>query len=64
MADTALAGLNGSPGEWAWDGMLGTWYCVDPAEDMVAVFLVQRYPGSNEDLPKRFAQTVYGAIDD
>ncbi|MDR0641168.1 MAG: beta-lactamase family protein [Treponema sp.] len=64
MMDTALAGLNGSPGEWAWDGMLGTWYCVDPAEDMVAVFLIQRYPGANENLPKRFAQTVYGAIDD
>jgi CubicO group peptidase (beta-lactamase class C family) len=64
MTDTALAGLNGSPGEWAWDGMLGTWYCVDPAEDMVAVFLIQRYPGANENLPKRFAQTVYGAIDD
>jgi CubicO group peptidase (beta-lactamase class C family) len=64
MMDTALAGLNGSPGEWAWDGMLGTWYCVDPAENMVAVFLIQRYPGGNENLPKRFAQTVYGAIDD
>jgi CubicO group peptidase (beta-lactamase class C family) len=64
MTDTALAGLNGSPGEWAWDGMLGTWYCVDPAEDLVAVFLIQRYPGNNENLPKRFAQTVYGAIDD
>jgi CubicO group peptidase (beta-lactamase class C family) len=64
MTDTALAGLNGSPGEWAWDGMLGTWYCVDPAEDLVAVFLIQRSPGGNENLPKRFAQTVYGAIDD
>ncbi|MDR1867922.1 MAG: beta-lactamase family protein [Treponema sp.] len=64
MLDTSMAGLNGSDGEWAWDGMLGTWYCIDPTEDMVAVFLVQRYPGANEDLPKRFAQTVYGAIDD
>jgi CubicO group peptidase (beta-lactamase class C family) len=64
MVDTAVAGLNGSPGEWAWDGMLGTWYCVDPAEDMVAVFLIQSLPGGNDNLPKRFAQTVYGAIDD
>jgi CubicO group peptidase (beta-lactamase class C family) len=64
MVDTAVAGMNGSPGEWAWNGMLGTWYCVDPVEDMIAVFLVQRYPGGNENLPKRLAQTVYGAIDD
>ncbi|MDR2483798.1 MAG: beta-lactamase family protein [Treponema sp.] len=64
MLDTNRAGLNGSLGEWAWDGMLGTWYCIDPAEDMVAVFLIQRSPGGNEDLPKRFAQIVYAAIDD
>jgi CubicO group peptidase (beta-lactamase class C family) len=64
MLDTGEAGLGGSAGEWAWDGMLGTWYCVDPTEDLVAVFLVQRYPGANEDLPKRFAQTVYAGIDD
>jgi CubicO group peptidase (beta-lactamase class C family) len=64
LTDPSVAGLNGSIGEWAWSGMLGTWYCIDPTEDMVAVFLVQRYPGKNDDLPKRFAQTVYGAIDD
>jgi CubicO group peptidase (beta-lactamase class C family) len=64
MLETGTAGLNGSLGEWAWDGMLGTWYCVDPAEDMTAAFLIQRTPGGNDDLPKRFAQTVYAAIDD
>jgi hypothetical protein len=37
---------------------------VDPAEDLVAVFLMQRLPGGHDDLPKRFAQTIYGAIDD
>ncbi|MDR2534873.1 MAG: beta-lactamase family protein [Treponema sp.] len=64
MRDTDAAGLNGSVGEWAWDGMLGTWYCVDPTENLVAVFLIQRSPGGNDDLPKRFAQTVYAALDD
>lgn len=64
MTNIAGAGLNGSPGEWAWDGALGTWYCVDPIEDLIAVFMLQRWPGAGEDLAKRFAQTVYGAIDD
>jgi CubicO group peptidase (beta-lactamase class C family) len=64
MNSTAAAGLNGSSGEWGWDGMLGTYFCVDPEEDLVAVFMIQRIPGSLEDLAKRFAQTVYGAIDD
>ena len=64
LVDKTRSGLNGSIGEWAWDGMLGTWYCVDPEEDLVAVFLIQRYPGASEDLAKRFAQLVYGALDD
>jgi CubicO group peptidase (beta-lactamase class C family) len=64
MNSIAAAGLNGSPGEWGWDGMLGTYFCVDPEEELVAVFMIQRIPGSLEDLAKRFAQTVYGAIDD
>jgi CubicO group peptidase (beta-lactamase class C family) len=64
MMEKPAEGLNGSAGEWAWDGMMGTWYCVDPAEEMTAVFMVQRKPGGNDDLPKRFMQTVYAAIDD
>jgi CubicO group peptidase (beta-lactamase class C family) len=64
MSDTAAAGLNGSAGEWAWDGALGTWYCIDPEEDLTAVFMIQRLPGGHDDLCRRFAQTVYGAIDD
>ncbi|MDR1956099.1 MAG: beta-lactamase family protein [Treponema sp.] len=64
MTDIAAAGLNGSYGEWGWDGMLGTFFCVDPEEELVAVFMIQRIPGSLEDLARRFLQTVYGAIDD
>ncbi|GHU08741.1 serine hydrolase [Spirochaetia bacterium] len=64
LLDRAKAGSAGSVGEWAWDGMMGTWYCVDPAEDLTAVFLVQRIPGAGGDLPLRFAQTFYSAIDD
>jgi CubicO group peptidase (beta-lactamase class C family) len=64
MNDIAVAGLNGSLGEWGWDGMLGTYFCVDPEEKLVAVFMIQRIPASLEDMAKRFTQTVYGAIDD
>lgn len=57
-------GINGSVGEWGWDGAMGTWHFIDPEEDMVAVFMMQRLPGGHEDIPKRFIQTVYGAIKD
>ena len=64
MLDTAKAGLNGSVGEWAWDGAMGTWYCIDPVEDLTALFFVQIFSSYNSDLYRGFSQTVYGAIDD
>ena len=64
MMDTAKAGLNGSVGEWAWDGLMGTYYCVDPEEDMVALFFIQLLSDINSDLQRGFVQTVYSAIDD
>jgi CubicO group peptidase (beta-lactamase class C family) len=64
MIDTAAAGLNGSAGEWAWDGMMGTYYCVDPTEDMTALFFIQLMSGINAELQRGFVQTAYSAIDD
>ena len=64
MMDTAEAGLNGSFGEWAWDGLMGTYYCVDPAEDLCALFFIQLVSEINGELQRGFVQTVYGAIDD
>jgi CubicO group peptidase (beta-lactamase class C family) len=64
MLNTAEAGLNGSLGEWAWDGMMGTYYCVDPAEDMTALFFIQLISDINSDLQRGFVQTAYSAIDD
>jgi CubicO group peptidase (beta-lactamase class C family) len=64
MLNTAQAGLNGSVGEWAWDGYMGTYYLVDPAEEMTALFFIQLVSGVNSDLQRGFVQTVYSAIDD
>jgi len=64
MLSTAESGLNGSVGEWAWDGYMGTYYCVDPAEEMTALFFIQLVSGINSDLQRGFVQTVYGSIDD
>ena len=64
MMNPAESGLNGSEGEWAWDGLMGTYYLVDPAEDMVALFFIQLLSDINSDLQRGFVQTVYSAIDD
>lgn len=64
LMDPAYAGLNGSAGEWAWDGALGTYYLVDQAEDLVALFFIQSQAHGNSTMQRGFVQTVYGAIDD
>ena len=64
MLNTAEAGLNGSAGEWAWDGLMGTYYCVDPTEDMTALFFIQLLSDINSDLQRGFVQAAYSAIDD
>ncbi len=63
MLDPAKAGY-GTVGEFAWDGMAGTWFSVDPTEDMVSVLLLQTVPGRHEEFVPLFAQTVYGAMAD
>ncbi|MDD3334378.1 MAG: serine hydrolase [Eubacteriales bacterium] len=36
--------LNGSVGEFGWDGMMGCWMAVDPQEDMTLVYLQNAMP--------------------
>lgn len=63
MMHPEIAGY-GSVGEFAWDGAAGTWFCVDPQEDMVCIFLAQTMPGRHYQFVPYFAQVVYGAIED
>ena len=50
----------GSEGMYGWGGIYGTTFWVDPAEKVVAVMMVQRYPGSPVAAP--FRVLTYQAI--
>ena len=50
----------GSPGEYAWSGIYGTAFWVDPAEKIVAVLMAQRWP--NAPAESAFRQQVYQAL--
>ena len=41
MQDLTHAALPGSIGEYSWGGLAGTFFFVDPAEDMIMVFMTQ-----------------------
>ena len=59
-----IAALPGSPGEFMWGGYAGTYFWVDPKEEIVAVYMVQA-PGPLRPYYRRlFKQLVYAAIND
>jgi CubicO group peptidase (beta-lactamase class C family) len=50
----------GSVGKYGWSGIYGTNFWVDPMEKLVAIMMVQRYPGS--PVASAFQTLVYQAI--
>jgi CubicO group peptidase (beta-lactamase class C family) len=54
-----------TPGRYGWDGGWGTTWRNDPAEELVAILMTQRMPGSR-DWPEKvdFWTALYAAIDD
>jgi CubicO group peptidase (beta-lactamase class C family) len=59
-----IAALPGSVGEFMWGGYAGTYFWVDPKEEIVAVYMVQA-PGPMRPYYRRlFKQLVYSAIND
>jgi CubicO group peptidase (beta-lactamase class C family) len=63
MLDVAETAGSGSVGEYGWAGAAKTYFWVDPAEDLVGLFMSQYMTGVL--LPDRdFRSLVYQAIDD
>ncbi|MBM4384456.1 MAG: beta-lactamase family protein [Deltaproteobacteria bacterium] len=56
----------GSPGKNGWGGAAGTWYWVDPKEDLVAVMMIQRmaFGSAPIAISRDFETAVYQAIAD
>jgi CubicO group peptidase (beta-lactamase class C family) len=68
MVQTEAAGTRGlgSVGKHGWGGAAGTWYWVDPREDLVAVLMIQRmsFGGPPILIARDFETAVYQAIAD
>ena len=68
MVQTEQAGYRGlgSVGKNGWGGAAGTWYWVDPKEDLVAVLMIQRmaFGGPPIAISRDFETAVYQAIAD
>jgi CubicO group peptidase (beta-lactamase class C family) len=60
----ALALLPGSPGEFYWGGAASTAFWIDPAEELIAIFMTQLIPSSSYPVRRELRTLVYAAIED
>ena len=61
LSDTSLACSNGSIGEYGWDGLTGTYFFVDPTEELIFIYMQQIEGGLDYSFIRGLRQIVYGA---
>jgi CubicO group peptidase (beta-lactamase class C family) len=54
--------IAGSVGEYAWGGAASTAFWIDPAEDLIAIFMTQLLPSSSYPVRRELRTMVYAAI--
>jgi CubicO group peptidase (beta-lactamase class C family) len=60
--DPGMAPFPGTVGQFFWSGMAGTFFWIDPVEDMFAVFMMQG-PGQREYIRSVLRGLVYAAVE-
>jgi CubicO group peptidase (beta-lactamase class C family) len=62
--DPAMANLPDGKGTFLWDGAAGTWFWVDPTNDIVFIGMIQRMRGGNPNVQYLSRSLVYQALVD
>ncbi len=64
LLDPAVAQITGTPGEYYWGGAASTAFFVNPAEELVMLFLTQLRPSSTYPIRRELRSTIYAALTD
>lgn len=62
--DPAKTLIAGSAGDYFWGGMAGTFFWVDPKEELIVLFMTQLMPSNAYPVRRELRTMVYAAIDD
>ena len=49
-------------GAFVWDGWTGNYFLIDPVENMVIMYVIQKCDGTDDKLVRKLLNTVYGAL--
>ncbi|MCR8630335.1 serine hydrolase domain-containing protein [Paenibacillus radicis (ex Xue et al. 2023)] len=63
MMNPADGGINGSPGEFGWAGLAGSWVLIDPQEQLSVVYMQQMLPSLEPYIHPRLRAVIYGSIE-
>lgn len=62
LVDSSKAALPGAAGIYRWSGYVGTYFWIDPRNDMIAMVWLQFTPGRTYPIEQEFQKLVYGAL--
>jgi CubicO group peptidase (beta-lactamase class C family) len=60
--DPARTLIPGSAGEFSWGGMASTAFFIDPAEDLIVIFMTQLMPSTTYPIRRELRTLVYSAL--
>ena len=64
VLDPVKEKVPGNPGAFAWGGAASTYFWVDPAEELIGIFMTQLLPSSTHPIRSELRQLVYQALID
>ena len=62
ILDKGAAAMNGSVGEFGWDGWTGNYMSIDPSENMVILYFIQRAGAGTNGATRRLRNAIFGAL--
>lgn len=63
LTDQGAAGTIGSLGEYGWDGWTGNYVTIDPENDMIMLYFIQRCGYSSTSALRKLRNITYGALE-
>ena len=62
LLDKTIGGYNFSEGEFGWDGWTGNYFSIDPSEDLIFLYFIQKTYSGCTDVTRKIKSVIYSEI--
>ena len=63
LIEPGLAVVNGSRGEYGWDGWTGTYVSMSPADELAVLYFIQRCGAGTTEAVRKIRAASYGMVE-